>query len=214
MKCQAVAPAVAAADYAICNSMSASLHVLILAAGASSRLGQPKQLVRIAGEAVLQRVVSAATAANGEAVTVVLGAQAADIAPLLKHSAANMLVNRGWQEGLAASIRAGLNAIGPGVEAALIVLGDQYALTPADLKRLIDAWQGQESIIAAAQYNGQCGVPAIFPRWCFSELLTLRGDQGAKTLLKRYADRLRPVPMPNAALDLDTAADLQRIENA
>jgi CTP:molybdopterin cytidylyltransferase MocA len=187
-----------------------SLHALILAAGASTRLGQPKQLARIGGRAALQTTIGATQAAV-EQVTVVLGAQAAQITRLLQHSVVNAIVNRQWEEGLASSIRCGIASLGPGCDAVLVVLGDQIALTANDLKRLIDAWQGQESITAAV-YKSQPGVPAIFPRWCFSELMQLRGDTGAKLLLRRHAHRLIQVPMPNAAVDLDTPEDLKALQ--
>lgn len=211
MKCPAAVPAPAAAACATGNSVSAHLHTLILAAGGSTRLGQPKQLVRIGQQAVLQRVGGAADGAGSGAVSMVLGAEAAQITPLFKNSSASILINRDWREGIAASIRCGLKSCGPGVDAVMILLGDQYAVTGADLKRLVDAWRGRQTLIAASLYDTQLGVPAIFPRWCFSELLELRGDQGAKLLIRRYADRVISVPMPNAALDLDTLEDLRRI---
>lgn len=191
---------------------SAHLHIIILAAGVSSRLGQPKQLVPIVGKPALQHVVSNAVAVAGSAVSVVLGSQAADMTRLLQHSSASVLINRQWQEGIAASIRCGIQSLSPGCDAVLLLLGDQAAITTADLKRLIAAWNGQDTVIAASVYAGQLGVPAIFPRWCFSELLELRGNQGAKNIITRYASRLAHVPMPNAALDLDTPEDVAAMQ--
>lgn len=194
--------------------MSANLQVLVLAAGASTRLGEPKQLVKVAGEPVLSKVVNAALAASDAPVSVVIGAHAAELSRLLQHSRAATLVNRQWQEGLAASIRCGVTALGPACDAVMILLGDQVAITRDDIKRLLSAWQRQDHSIAASLYKGQIGVPAIFPSWSFSELLQLRGDVGAKALFKRHAQRLVPVPMPNAAIDLDTPEDLQALRGA
>lgn len=191
---------------------SPHLHIIVLAAGASMRLGQPKQLVSIAGHPALQHVVSNAVAVAGSAVSVVLGAQAADLTRLLQHSSATVLINRQWEEGMAASIRCGVNSLSQGCDAAMLLLGDQVAVSASDLKRLVSAWNGQDSVIAASVYSGQLGVPAIFPRWCFSELLQLRGDQGAKTVINRHAGRLVHVPMPNAALDLDTLEDVAAMQ--
>lgn len=182
----------------------------MLAAGASTRLGQPKQLVHLGGRPALQTVVGTAQAIADQ-VTVILGSRAADITRLLQHSSATVLINRQWQEGLASSIRCGISSLGPGCEAVMILLGDQVAVNVNDLKRLIDAWQGQD-VIAASVYKAQAGVPAIFPRWCFSELMQLRGDAGAKLLLQRHAHRLVQVPMPNAAIDLDTPEDLKALQ--
>ncbi len=188
-----------------------NLHVLVLAAGASTRLGQPKQLAPVGGRPALHVVVSTATALAGHAVTVVLGAQAADMTRLLAHSPASVIVNRHWEEGMASSIRCGLGALPAATDAVLILLGDQVAVTAEDLKRLASAWKEQDGIIAAATYEQHVGVPAIFPRVCFSELAELRGDQGARRLLERNAWRVMRVAMPNAAVDLDTPEDLAAI---
>jgi molybdenum cofactor cytidylyltransferase len=188
--------------------MSASLHVLVLAAGASSRLGQPKQLVHLGGRPALHIVVSNAVSLAGHAVTVVLGAHAKELTHLLAHSPASTIVNRHWEEGMASSIRCGVAALPPACDAVLILLGDQVGVTADDLRRLAGAWHGEESLIAASVYGQQVGVPAIFPRMCFSELTELRGDVGARVILERNAYRLVRVPMTNAGIDLDTPEDL------
>jgi molybdenum cofactor cytidylyltransferase len=185
-----------------------SLHVLVMAAGASTRLGQPKQLVKLGGRPVLHRVVASAVSLAGHAVTVVLGAHARELSRLLAHSPASTIVHQGWEEGLGSSIRFGVESLPPGCEGVLIVLGDQVAVTADDLQRLASAWGGQASVIAASVYSQRVGVPAIFPHMFFSELMQLRGDQGARLILERNSYRLVRVPMPNAADDLDTPEDL------
>lgn len=187
-------------------------HVLVLAAGAARRFGSPKQLARLGGESLLQRAVTRATEVAGHCVTVVLGAHAADIAPLLRNSPASVLVNRQWEEGMGSSVRAGVASLAGSTEAVLITLADQVAVTGFDLKRLIAAWRQQPDWIVAASYAGQTGVPAIFPSHSFSALTGLRGDAGARQVLRRMADRCVRVPMPNAAIDVDTPEDLQRLE--
>jgi CTP:molybdopterin cytidylyltransferase MocA len=102
-------------------------------------------------------------------------------------------------------------ALPPACDAVLIMLADQVGITGDDLKRLVSAWKGQDGVIAASLYAGGVGVPAIFPRWCFAELLALRGDRGARSLLMRHADRLTRVPMSNAAIDLDTPEQLEAL---
>jgi molybdenum cofactor cytidylyltransferase len=148
----------------------------------------------------------------GAAVTVVLGAHAAELAPLLKHSAASVLINRDWQEGMASSIRLGVSRLPPSCGAVLLMLGDQAAVTSEDLKRLAGTWRRQPDYIAAARYGTTTGVPAIFPRTCFSDLQSLRGDVGARLLLQRNPDRVVRVPMPRAAIDLDTPEDLVALD--
>jgi molybdenum cofactor cytidylyltransferase len=193
---------------------SGDLHVLVLAAGASTRFGSPKQLVRFNGRPMLHSVLSRAVQVAGGAVTVVLGANAEAFAPLLRHSPASVAINRDWARGMSSSIRAGLRQLGGGAGAVLILLADQPAVTTDDLRRLLTAWRRQPQCIAAAQYGGTTGVPAVFPSWCLSELSELRGDRGARGLLQRHADRLVRVPMASAALDIDTPEDLLLVDPA
>ncbi|HTE40456.1 MAG TPA: nucleotidyltransferase family protein [Steroidobacteraceae bacterium] len=190
---------------------ASSLHVIVLAAGSSSRLGQPKQLVKLGGRPVLHTVVSNAVAVAGHAVTVVLGAHAQDLTRLLAHSPASVVINRHWEEGMASSLRYGLASVPAAASAVLVMLGDHVAVSNDDLKRLINAWRGHDTVIAASVYQRQVGVPAIFPRWCFTELAELRGDRGARVILERHAQRLVHVQMPNAAIDLDTPEDLAKL---
>jgi molybdenum cofactor cytidylyltransferase len=186
-------------------------HVLVLAAGASSRLGQPKQLVKLGGRSALQIVVSQAAAVSGTAVTVVLGAHAGDITYLFQRSPVSYVVNRDWEEGVSSSIRAGIQSLPPSCESVMILLGDQVAVTADDLRRLISAAQADERAIVASSYAQTVGVPAIFPAFCFSELAQLRGDRGARVLLERHRDRVVRVPMPSAAIDLDTPEQLREL---
>ena len=190
----------------------AGIHALVLAAGGSSRFGSPKQLVRIDGRPMLHTVVSRATEIAGSQVTVVLGAQARELAPLLSHSTAAVVINRDWETGMASSIRAGVSSLGGTAEGLLILLADQPAVSTEDLRRLVLAWRRHTDGIATATYAGTVGVPAIFPRWAFSELQQLRGDRGAQLLLRRYTDRLTRVPMSTAGIDIDRPEDLLLVE--
>lgn len=185
-----------------------SLHAIVLAAGASTRFGSAKQLVRIGDRPLLTLLAGRAAEVVGHALLVVLGARAAELAPLLKHSPGSVVVNRDWNEGLASSIRAGIARLPPSCAAVMLVLADQACVTAEDLRRLAGAWRRQPLCLAAAQYGATVGAPAIFPRHLFGELSELRGDSGARTLLKRHADGLVKVPMASASFDLDTPADL------
>lgn len=147
----------------------------------------------------------------GQAVTVVVGAHAARILPMLSRTGVSTVVNRRWEEGLGSSLRTGLAALPATCDAVLVVLGDQVEITGQDLKRLLDTWKGQDGVIAAALYRRTAGVPAVFPRWVFPELADVRGDRGARLVLQRHGDRVVHVPMPNAAVDLDTPEDLERL---
>lgn len=187
------------------------LHAIVLAAGASTRFGAAKQLVRVAGRPLLHTAVAHAVEVAGAAVTVVLGAHAAELSPLLTHSQASVIVNRQWREGIASSIRAGVSRLPASCSAVLLTLVDQAAVTGEDLKRLVGAWRRQPEYIAAARYGTTTGVPAIFPRSTFSDLQLLRGDVGARHLLQRNPDRLVRVPMERAAIDIDTPEDLLKL---
>lgn len=190
------------------EAASPALHAIVLAAGASKRFGSAKQLVRVDGRPLLHTIVSRAVEVAGYAVTVVLGARAAELTPLLRHTPATVVINRSWSEGMASSIRAGVAQLPGSCGAVMLILVDQAAVTAQDLRRLAEAWHRQPDYIIAAQYGTTTGAPAIFPRWTFGDLLELRGDRGAQMVLRRYSDRVVRVPMPRAALDIDTPEDL------
>jgi molybdenum cofactor cytidylyltransferase len=189
-----------------------ALHAIVLAAGASTRFGSPKQLARLDGRPMLHAVVSRAVDVAGHAVIVVLGAHAADIAPALRHTPATVVVNRDWESGLASSIRAGLARLPGSAEGVLLVLADQPAVTAEDLRRLAAAWRQQPNSVIASQYASTAGVPAVFPRWAFRDLADLHGDRGAQSLFHRHADRVARIPLPAAALDIDRPEDLLAYE--
>jgi molybdenum cofactor cytidylyltransferase len=187
-----------------------TLGVIVLAAGASTRFGSAKQLATIAGVPMLQRVVERALAVVDQPVSVVLGAHAPTIAATLNHLPVSIVICQDWSEGMAASLRAGIGQLPTHCEAAMLLLADQVAVTSADLRRLVETWRGNPQAVVAAQYNEGCGVPAIFPRVQCPQLLALRGAHGARSVLRQCTVTLLTVPMPNAALDIDTPADLER----
>lgn len=188
------------------------LHAAILAAGAGTRFGSAKQLVRLRGEPVLHELAASAAYVAGQSVTVVLGAHAREVAPTLHQRAVSVAINRGWSEGIASSVRAAVHAAPPASSALLLMLGDQVAVTPDDLRRLHASWRRHPVLIAAALYQGAPGLPAIFPRWAFTDLLSLRGEQEPRSVLRRNIDRVVRVPMSNAGIDLDVAEDLLALE--
>jgi CTP:molybdopterin cytidylyltransferase MocA len=187
---------------------SPALHAAVLAAGPSTRFGSPKALVRLGGTPVVHEAAARTAVIAGQSVTIVLGADAKSVAPALRQSAAATVLNRDWAEGLASSIRTAVRTAPPRCDGLLIVLCDQVAVTTEDLRRLYVAWRRHPILVAAALYAGAPGLPAIFPRWAFADLLELRGDRDPRLVLRRVADRIVRVPMPNAAIDLDTPEDL------
>ena len=191
------------------NTAASNLHVILLAAGSSTRFGSPKQLADIAGRPMLARALDTVTQLERRhAVTVVLGANVERLEPLVRAASAHVAFNPDHASGLASSIRVGLAQAPVDARGALIVLADQVAVTADDLRRLVALWEQQPDRIVAAQYADTTGVPAIFPVDLFREMAELQGDRGARELLARHPDRVIGVPMPSAAQDIDTPADL------
>jgi molybdenum cofactor cytidylyltransferase len=191
----------------------ATLHAVVLAAGASRRFGSPKQLVQFERKPLIQRVIAGATELAGSAVTVVLGAYAAEIAATLAPGTAGIIVNREWQEGIASSIRAAVARLPGACDGVLLLLADQPLVGSHSLGRLAAAWRRQPRSIIASRYRAVTGVPAIFPRWCFSDLAALRGDQGARLVLRRYPDHVVRLAHPEAEVDIDYPEDLLELRS-
>lgn len=189
------------------------LHALVLAAGAARRFGSAKQLLPVGGDPLVQLVAARAAALTGEHLIVVLGAHADAIEAQLSGCPGRRLINPAWQEGIGSSLRAGVSALPPECAAVLVLLADQAAVSVDDLRLLTGLWQASPERIAAAAYGEpepKSGVPAIFPRAWFPALLELSGDTGARALLARHAQAVQTVPMPSAALDIDTPEDAVR----
>lgn len=192
------------------DEQPSGLHAAILAAGAGSRFGGAKQVARLRGEPGLHELAASAGLVAGRSVTVVLGADAREIAPALRQLAVSVTLNRGWEEGIASSVRAAVHAAPPASSALLLMLADQVAVTADDLRRLHASWRRHPVLIAAALFAGAPGLPAIFPRWAFTDLLALRGERDPRIVLRRNIDRVVRVPLSNAGIDLDTADELAR----
>ncbi|MFL6531086.1 MAG: NTP transferase domain-containing protein [Chthoniobacterales bacterium] len=174
---------------------------VILAAGESSRLGEPKQLVSLGGETLLERAIKAAGDASSR-VVVVVGAQRSD------RNDVDIVVNGRWQQGLGTSIRAGV-AQAQDCDAVILMTCDQPLVTATHLRALIDA----RSEIAAAEYSGTLGIPAFFARSQFENLLALRDDEGAKKIIFANESIVAKVPMPEAAIDIDTPEQLAKFRS-
>jgi molybdenum cofactor cytidylyltransferase len=187
------------------------LLVAVLAAGASRRLGQPKQLVAIGGESLLRRQCRIALEAQLGPVVVILGCQATACAATIVDLPVARHINQRWTEGLGLSIRQAAQAAVAADAAGILLLHvDQYRLTAADLHSLQAAWLDSHGASACVAMHGDdFGPPVIFPRSCFAELLKLAGDAGARRVLSTLpANALRGVIIPNAIHDLDVPDQL------
>jgi molybdenum cofactor cytidylyltransferase len=192
-----------------------SVAAVIIAAGSSSRLGQPKQLLVLNGEALLQRAICNAHEAGASPVIVVLGAHREQIQSEVDFSKAGIVVNRGWEEGMASSIRAGVDELqkAPDVPGVLLMLCDQPAVTAEHLGRMISAFRQNPANAIASVYSGKRGIPAIFPREAFPDLLALRGDQGARGLLSAPSRTVTEIALDGGELDIDRPEDLARLQS-
>jgi molybdenum cofactor cytidylyltransferase len=181
---------------------------LLLAAGGSRRMGHPKQLLEWEGASLVRRAAEAALASRCREVLVVLGAHAEEVSAELDGLGVRTCVNLDWREGIASSLRTGVAALGDGAEAVLVLLADQPEVDSTLLDRLIAAREASGLGLAASWYAGVVGAPALFSRRYFPELSSLSGDRGARALLEEHRDDCALVAAPEAALDLDTPADL------
>lgn len=188
---------------------------VVLAAGASRRLGRPKQLVRVAGEPLVRRAVRAALGAGCAPVVVVTGASAREVETALAGIAATFVHNDAFEEGLASSLRAGVAraiASTPPCDGVLVALVDQPDVDEALLRELLARFAGSHGTrTVACAYAGGFGVPALFPRALAPELLARRGDRGAKALLEERAEEVIAVRFPAGGTDVDVEADLLRL---
>ena len=186
-----------------------SCALIILAAGASTRMGQPKQLLLVGGQPLLRQVAITCFAAPVAPVVVVLGANAAQIAPCLNGLALQILLNPDWAEGMGSSLRFALEHLRdkfPELKNIIIALADQPDLPGRQIEKLIETQRATGQTIVASECDGVRGPPVLFTAKHFPELLALRGDAGARGLLKAYAAEVAVVPLATGH-DLDTPED-------
>ena len=188
---------------------------VILAAGESRRMGEPKQLLAIEGRPLVVRAVEAALASPAWPVIVVLGAHAEKIRPVLATLPVLIAENPAWAEGMAASIRAGITTLrqfSRALDGVLVALCDQPAFSAEVIARLVAAQRSGGRSIVAAHYRGKNGAPALFLREHFPALAALTGEEGARTLLNGTPDCVTAVDLPALGLDLDTPADYATLQ--
>ncbi|RED92209.1 nucleotidyltransferase family protein [Marinoscillum furvescens] len=187
-----------------------NIGVVVLAAGSSRRMGEPKQLLPYDSSVLLQHELQKVKELQLAFSVVVLGANASQILQHIDVEGFEVVENTEWEEGIASSIRAGLKACEqhrPELEGVLIVLGDQPRIQAQQLHQIVCA----DSELVAASYAGQVGVPAYFGRRYFSELKQLTGDRGAKAVLMSHSHEIKMIEIPEAAMDIDTRQQYEEV---
>ena len=183
------------------------ISIILLAAGSSSRMGQSKQLLSINNEPLLLRTVKTAIASTVKNVIVILGADEQKHRSVIEHLPVQIIHNPTWSKGMGNSLKAGLNhllSIQPETQAAIISVCDQPLLTTDHFNQLVLNYHQKQKPIVASLYSGSPGVPALFVKSLFPDLLKISDDQGAKKVINAYSDSITLIDFPGGEIDLDT----------
>ena len=192
-----------------------SIAAIVLAAGGSTRLGRPKQLLAFRGQPLVRRATMAALDAGCGPVVVVVGSSAAPVTAALDGLAVSVVHNAAWASGMGSSLRLGATAVlaaGPGVEGAVVVLCDQPHLSADVLDRLISEWTASARPMAASAYGGTFGPPCCFSREVLQHRFAgIPDDAGAKAVLASDLDAVLHVAWPDGLVDVDTREQWEAI---
>lgn len=188
--------------------------VLMIAAGESKRMGSPKQLLVVEGETLINRMIHIVKKAVNFPTYVILGAFAETIQAQFPNLEINIVNNTHWQEGMASSIRVGLNtakAQNPALDGVMVVVCDQPYITESTITALLQLQKEKDTPMAAAYYDDVMGTPALFHSSIFNELLSLKGDMGAKRIIQSRPEEVAKLHFEKGLLDIDTKEDYQAL---
>jgi molybdenum cofactor cytidylyltransferase len=191
--------------------------IVVLAAGASTRLGKPKQLVQYHGKTLLSHVVSEAVSSDAGPVIVVLGSNAGLVSKDLDKSRVQIVNNLEWEEGMASSVRTGLKTllkVSPAAEAVILMVCDQPHVSASLINELIQTKNETGKPIVSCYYGDTMGPPALFHKSFFSELMQLKGDAGARKIIQQNSDQVATVLFIEGKIDIDTKADYEALDNS
>jgi molybdenum cofactor cytidylyltransferase len=194
---------------------SSTIGLMILAAGASTRMGTPKQLLAYRGCSLIRHMAEVAIASVCQPIAVVLGAHAEQIKPEISQLPVHIVENQQWADGMSSSIWVGLEAllaVNQDLEAVAIALCDQPFVSSQTLDRIVEAYRFTGNPIIASEYAGTLGVPVLFSRSLFSELMALKSNEGAKKLIKKHIHEVFSVPFPEGSIDIDTPTDYEQLQ--
>jgi molybdenum cofactor cytidylyltransferase len=189
-------------------------EILIIAAGQSKRLGKPKQLLAFEGKSLINRLIEITKLAGTYPTTLVLGANADKITTQLQDKHLTVVMNEQWEEGMASSIRAGVKSIiqaSPNMDGIMILVCDQPFINVENINGLIALQLATGKPIAACYYANVLGTPALFHKSIFPDLLELKGDIGAKKIIKNKEEEVAKLHFEKGVLDIDTEADYKQL---
>ncbi|MBL7700389.1 MAG: nucleotidyltransferase family protein [Chitinophagaceae bacterium] len=188
-------------------------NIIILAAGASTRLGEPKQLLRYGNVNLVQHAVMEARATDAKGVVVVVGSSAEQIIKSVENKGAKIVRNEKWSEGIGSSIRTGVEFVARDteVDGVILMVCDQPYVSTAFLNELIAHQHSSKEPIVAAQYKDTVGTPALFHRSFFPALQELHGDAGAKKIMLDHSSEVYKVKFPLGDIDIDTRNDYEML---
>ena len=195
---------------------AAGVAAVILAAGASTRMGVPKQLLQFRGQTLLRRAAAAALKAGCQPVVVVTGANAAASRESLQGLDVWETENQQWQSGVSSSVRIGVKTVlaaEPEKSAVVLMLCDQPFVTRDIIVALVKAHRETGCSIIASHYGSGYGVPALFSRIHFGELTAVEGAGGAKRIIERYLPQVHLLPFAEGEIDIDTPEDFARLQS-
>jgi molybdenum cofactor cytidylyltransferase len=201
------------------NIKISNIAIIILAAGTSSRLGSPKQLLSYKGKNLLRHTVDEALETGCASVFVVLGANSELLRKELKDKPVSIVENTAWQEGMASSIRCGLETITNTIlrpDSIIFMVCDQPYVSSSLLLNLVEKRNKTGMPIVASSYEDksgsyQMGTPALFHRSFFPALMELKGDRGARKLIADNPDKAATVSFPEGITDIDTKEDYEKL---
>jgi molybdenum cofactor cytidylyltransferase len=188
----------------------AKYGIIILAAGSSSRLGRPKQLLVFEGTTLIEHVVRQACAVSEALTVVVSGAIHNEIQTALATAQVSLIYNPDWVKGMSASLQVGLKALlneAPGVKACILMVCDQPYVSTTLLEEMIHSYENNAAEIVACTYAETAGTPALFGACFFDDLLSLGGQAGAKKIIAENETNVFYLPFPMGRVDIDTAQD-------
>ncbi|WP_436515184.1 nucleotidyltransferase family protein [Ekhidna sp. To15] len=194
---------------------SSKIGIIILAAGASKRLGQPKQLVSFQGKKLLQHTIDCTVNLDFSSKVLVLGAKADQVLQQVELHDFNTCLNKQWEEGMGSSLRIAVEKsieLNPDLEAIIVQVSDQPFVSKELLGELLELYISESSIVAC-EYEEVKGVPTLFGSKYFDELLQLDGDQGAKKIIQKHQSVLKIVRFDQGNFDIDTPEDLERLKS-